>query len=363
MPPRLPGAHRVVRRLADGRASIYWYKTRGGEKMMQFDGASLDEALKAEHEGAQALAAAYAKAPTSAGRDDQTIRGLIAQYRASPAFQKLAEGTKAEWRRCLDCIEAEFGTMPLGALQSKGAKTAFLAWRDSFAETPRKADYQMQVLKRLFSWGVEYAIIKSNPVEGVGGIYRSKRADLIVSSTELDAILDHVTPEAEQAIRLAAATGIRREDLVSIKWDHVQGNFIRFATGKSRGRKVVVVPLFEDAERIVSDLRRARERAIAQNKVPSAYVLLTAKGTPWKPDSLTQAFIRAASKANVDRHLNDLRGTAITTFAAAGLSNEQIADIVGWEVNRVSNIRKHYVDPSTMAEMLIRRLEGAAKTG
>jgi integrase len=363
MPPRLPGAHRVVRKLSGGRASIYWYKTRGGEKMMQFDGASLDEALRAEHEGAQALAAAYAEGPKAVGRDDQTVRGLIIQYRASPAFQKLAESTKAEWRRCLDVIEAEFGTMPLKALESKAARTMFIKWRDGFAGTARSADYRMQVLKRIFSWGVENTSLTCNPVEGVEGIYRSKRADLIVSPSELDAIIQHVTPEASRAIRFAAATGIRREDLVSIRWDHVHGNFIRFATGKSGGRKTVVVPLFGAASEIVAELREARERCLAENKVPSAFLLLTAKGTPWKPDSLTQAFIRAAKQANVDRHLNDLRGTAITNFAVAGLTNEQIADIVGWEVNRVSNIRKHYVDPARMAELLIERLEGAAKTG
>lgn len=364
MPPRLPGAHRIVRPLAGGRVAIYWYKTRGGVKLMQFDGASLDEALRAEHEGAQPLAAAYAEQPKSREDESQTLRSLIIKYRAAPdGFQKLADSTKANWRTSLDLIEAEFGSMPLRALESRQAGKRFIEWRDGFASTPRRADYHMQVLKRVLSWSVEKFLIKDSPVAGAKNLYSSSRAHLIVSSDELSRIMTHVTPEAATAIQLASLTGIRREDLVSLNWDHVQGNALVFTTGKSRGRKRVRVPLFGQAAKIVGDLREVRERCIAEGKVPAAHLLLTPKGTRWKPDSLTQAFVRAAKKANVDRHLHDLRGTAITQFAAAGLSNEEIADIVGWEVSSVSDIRKHYVDPATATEKVIERLEAAAKTG
>lgn len=364
MPPRLPGAHRVVRKLAGGRTSIYWYKTRGGEKMMQFDGASLDEALKAEHEGAQALAAAYAERPKNHEPDSQTVRSLIIRYRSAPdGLQALAASTQANWRRSLDLIEAEFGSMPLRALESRQAAKRFIEWRDRFASKPRRADYHMQVLKRVLSWSVEKYLIKESPIAGAKNIYKSSRAHLIVSPEELSSILQHVTPEASIAIQLAALTAIRREDLVSLKWEHLDGNALVFATGKSGGKKRVRVPLYGQAAKIIGDLREARERSIAEGKVPTAHILLTPKGTRWKPDSLTQAFARAAKKANVDRHLHDLRGTAITQFVAAGLSNEAIADIVGWEVSNVSNIRKHYVDPATATQMVIERLEAAAKTG
>lgn len=364
MPPRLPGAHRVVRPLANGRVTIYWYKTRGGEKLMKFEGASLDEALRAEHEGAQALAAAYAERPKSHEPDSQTVRSLIVRYRAAPdGFQALAPSTQANWRKPLDIIEEEFGTMPLRALESRQAAKRFIEWRDTFASTPRRADYQMQVLKRVLSWSVEKYLIKESPIAGAKNLYKGSRAHLIVSPAELSSILRHVTPEAANAIQLAAHTAIRREDLVSLKWEHLDGNALVFATGKSGGKKRVRVPLYGQAAKIIADLREARERSIAEGKVPPAHILLTPKGTRWKPDSLTQAFIRAAKKANVDRHLHDLRGTAITQFAAAGLSNEEIADIVGWEVSSVSDIRKHYVDPATATQKVIERLEAVAKTG
>lgn len=62
-------------------------------------------------------------------------------------------------------------------------------------------------------------------------------------------------------------------------------------------------------------------------------------------------------------HVNDLRGTAITRFVLAGWSDEQVADVVGWELTRVRNIRKHYVDASRVALGLVSQLENAEKTG
>ncbi|MES3026849.1 MAG: hypothetical protein V4820_03210 [Pseudomonadota bacterium] len=102
---------------------------------------------------------------------------------------------------------------------------------------------------------------------------------------------------------------------------------------------------------------------VEDGRVPSPYVLLTHLGTPWKPDSVTQAFVDGAKAAGVDRHLNDLRGTAITRFVLAGWNDEEVADVVGWELARVRNIRKHYVDAARIVMGLVSQLENAEKTG
>lgn len=363
-PLKLPGTHRVRKQLADGRVAFYWYRFRGGDLLMKFEGANLKAALAAEASGAAALAAAYGKQPSRPEVVGLTVAALITRYKLAPTgFERLAPKTKANWRKSLDLIHEKFGRMPLQALGAKGAKKLFVAWRDGFQHTPRQADNHMTVLKRLFSWAVEVGEIEKSPVEGVPGIYRNDRASLIVEAHELAAILAKVTPVAARAIGLAAALGLRREDIISIKWADVHKNFIRFETGKSRGKKRVVVPLLGDAATIIEEARQHRKEIIAKGRVPPANVLLTQKGTAWRPDSLTQSFARAAATLGIDRTLNDLRGTAITRFAVAGFTNEQIADIVGWEVNRVSNIRKHYVDPSIVSEKLIDQLEWSHRTG
>ena len=43
--------------------------------------------------------------------------------------------------------------------------------------------------------------------------------------------------------------------------------------------------------------------------------------------------------------------------------DEEVADVVGWELARVRNIRKHYVDAARIVMGLVSQLENAEKTG
>ncbi|QUD90586.1 tyrosine-type recombinase/integrase [Phenylobacterium montanum] len=354
----------MTKRLAKGRFAIYWYVTRGGPLITKFEGENRGAALKAEAEKAGELAALYAEARKPKPPSGQTLRGLIYKYKiAADGFGRLAESTKKHWRRSLDVIDGEFGDLPIKLLEAKSIRVDIVEWRNRRKNTPRQADYDLTVLQRLLSWAKKTGLIEVNPAEGIDHIHRSNRADQIVESHELDAILATTTPRAALAIRLAAATGLRREDLVNMKWEHVKDSYITFPTGKSRGRKVVTVPIYGDGRAVIDTLKAEREALIKAGKVPSAYVLTTELGKPWRPDSVTQAFVREAKKLKIAKRLNDLRGTAITRFVIAGLTDEQVADIVGWELNRVRNIRKHYVDANKIALGIITKLENAERTG
>ncbi|MFT4251658.1 MAG: site-specific integrase [Caulobacter sp.] len=361
---KLPNAHRVVKRTKSGRVRIYWYRCRGGDAIGKFTGLSMVEALADEAAGAEKLIAAYAAKPIRREASSRDVAGLIFKYKTAPdGFVRLASSTQVNWRRSLDLIGETFGTLPLSALGAKGLKRKLIEWRNGFQATPRQADNHMTVMKRLFSWGVENGEIEINPAEGIRGIYKAKRAELIVEEEDLRRILSKVSPEAGRAIRLAAATGLRRGDLIKLRWSHVETAYgrIRVTTNKSGNAKTVIAPLKGDALAVIEELRAIR--AEMPDSKDTDHLLLTAHGKPWAKDSLTQAFGRAAAALSIDRHLHDLRGTAITRLVAEGYSNEHIANMAGgWELSNVANIRKHYVDPATATMQLI-ALEHAAKTG
>jgi integrase len=100
---------------------------------------------------------------------------------------------------------------------------------------------------------------------------------------------------------------------------------------------------------------------VAKGRVASPFVVITEKGQPWWPDSLSHAFDKGKRAAGIDKRLHDLRGTAATRFICAGASDTQVADILGWEPTRVSAIRKRYVDAGNVARSVVRLLEPAAK--
>jgi len=344
-PLKLPGTHRVKAQQKSGRTIIYWYRYRGGPLMMRFEGDSPACARIAEARGAKELAAAYAAEQTEQTGSPKTVAELVVLFKKAPdGFLKLAESTRIMWRRILDEIIHDFGTLPIECLETKDIRRTFNEWRNEKSSTPRTADFRIQVLKRVLSWSVDHVLIDSNRASGIKALYRSNRSDLIVEPDELERIVGKATPRSGIAFRLAAATGLRRSDLIALQWEHVSDTSISMTTAKSGGTQRVFVPLLPEAKAVLVALREERRVLIAANKIPSAFVLTNAQGKPWAKNGLTLAFVRAAKAASVEgRTLHDLRGTAATRLALAEVADEDIADIMGWSPAKVRGIMRRYV--------------------
>ncbi|WP_423301455.1 tyrosine-type recombinase/integrase [Sphingobium salicis] len=99
----------------------------------------------------------------------------------------------------------------------------------------------------------------------------------------------------------------------------------------------------------------AKSRAKRRKPVPTT-VLFNSKGNSWTSDGFSTGFMRAKNKAGINKRLHDVRGTFVTWLASVGLSNEEIARIVGWAPEKVETIRKRYVDERRVVTELARRI-------
>ncbi len=132
----------VAKVRAKGRA--YWYAWRGGPRLRGEPGspefmASYNEAIENR------------RLPEP-GR----FRALVTLYRASPDFQKLADSTKRNWSPWLDRIAEYFGDLSIAQFdRPERIRPVIRRWRHGFADKPRSADYGMQVLSRVLSYGVD----------------------------------------------------------------------------------------------------------------------------------------------------------------------------------------------------------------
>ena len=117
-------------------------------------------------------------------------------------------------------------------------------------------------------------------------------------------------------------------------------------------------------------------------RCPSAETLLVDDtGAPWAPDSLTRAVQVIRDELGLvhldhddlddaglprarKKHFHDLRGTFITRLITQlDLSDVEIADIMGWSSERVSNIRKFYVDQGAYVAALVARRSNLSPSG
>jgi integrase len=123
---------------------------------------------------------------------------------------------------------------------------------------------------------------------------------------------------------------------------------ITFATGKSRGHREAIIPLYDQLRDVLARIPKR-----------SPTILTNRRGRPWRPNGFGTAFNRAKIVAGMkDRglHFHDLRGTAATNFYIAGLSIRVIAEILAWSEDQVERIIRRYVGRSAATREIIRQL-------
>ncbi len=285
--------------------------------------------------------------------DENTLAGLVVEYRESDEYGKLADSTKAQWVRWLDRIRSDFGKLSLRQFERPTIRAEIIAWRSKMKATPRAADYAIQVFSRLMSFGVEQGKIASNPCAGLKALYHANRADKVWSDEQLEKVLAVASEEMRYAIRLALLTGLRRGDLLKVSWNHVHNNSIELHTAKSRGQQTATIPISAELRELLDQIPKR-----------STTILTNSRKRAWTEDGFNTSFWQTKKDAGLhdeDLHFHDLRGTAATRFYLANLELRAIAEIMGWSEKRVEDIIKRYVTKGALVQEQIRMLDEAAR--
>lgn len=156
-----------------------------------------------------------------------------------------------------------------------------------------------------------------------------------------------------RAARLASLTGLRKADLLKLRWSHIKDLSIEIPTGKSReggqgeGLKTTLIPIYQELRELLTTIPKT-----------ATTVLTTTAGIPWK-SGFGASWNTALKAAGITLHLHDLRGTAATKFYAWGLSFREIAEIMTWEEDRVEILINTYVKKNELLKDRIRRMNEA----
>jgi integrase len=327
----------IAKVTAKGRT--YWYAWRGGPRLKGDPGspefhASYNEAIENR------------RAP-----DKSRFRAVIVSYKASADYKGLADTTKRNWAPWLDRIGDYFGELRIAQFdRPEKIRPVIRRWRNQWADKPRTADMGMQVLSRALSHAVDpMGSIASNPCEGIKQLYTADRSEVIWTDSDIATLRAACAPEIAYAVDLAAHTGLRLSDLARLCWSHVGADAIVIPTGKSRGKREAIIPLYDALRDVLAGIPKR-----------STVILTNSRGRPWK--DLATAFVRAKTAAGLDDrdlHFHDLRGTAATRFYTAGLSERVIAEMMGWEEEHVARIIRRYVGRTAATKAAIAQLNKA----
>ncbi|MCL2715790.1 MAG: tyrosine-type recombinase/integrase [Alphaproteobacteria bacterium] len=343
----------MVRLVLKGVAKVtakghtYWYAWRSGPR------------LRGEP-GSPEFIASYNEAIENVRTQDKNrFRFVIISYKESHDYKRLADSTKRNWAPWLDRIGIYFGELRIAQFdRPEKIRPVIRKWRDQWADTPRTADYGMQVLSRVLSHAVDIGKIASNPSEGIKKLYSSDRSEIIWTDEDIARLKEGsesrpTPPEIIHAVDLACCTGLRLSDLLAVSWSHVSEHAIFFATGKSRGRRNAIIPMSDEVKEVLDRIPKV-----------STTILANSYGRPWTANGFGTAFDRAKKSAEMgerDLHFHDFRGTAATKFYLSGLSVRLIAEILAWSEARVERIIRRYVGQGAAIKAAIGILNKASE--
>jgi len=273
-------------------------------------------------------------------------------YQRSPEYKMLADATKKSWRPWIEGAKTEFGDAPLSIFNTPRMRGEILAWRDKWAHAPRQADFAMQVVSRILSFGVDRGKLSINLALG-GKLYKADRSDIIWDETEIDAVAARMQPHVANAFRLAAWTGLPRTDLLSLRWDEVHEDHIfrkRHKTGV-----VQMIPLRDEARTLIQLLGK---------KKTAVTVVVNRRGAPFTPREFSRAIERARKAAGVaeGKTLHDLRGTFATRLMAEGFEDREIDAILGWAPGKSERVRRHYISRKSIIKAGLERVRHGGRS-
>lgn len=271
------------------------------------------------------------------------VRRLIAEFRAGKLDGMPASGKK-DYTRYLDRIEEKWGSFAIQGLAAKAFKKDVRAWRDEMKGTPRAADYTIYVFKSVLKAAVIEGDLIANPLDGIESLHTADRSDVIWTPDELARLKAASSPELRTVIDIAALTGLRRGDVLSLTWAACDGAAIRWKTSKRR--RAVVIPILPELRAVLDAAPRL-----------SPIVCLSSLKRPWTPEGLKTAWRRALDRCEIEKRFHDLRGTAATKLHAAGVERDDIAKIMGWSRETVDQIIDLYVGDDAMVARVVAAIQ------
>lgn len=318
-----------VRVLPSGQKTFLVQYRNGGRtrrvKLGRYGALTADEARKE----AQAVLGKVAKGENpaeivSAYRRALSVAKVCERFFTEHAKERCKPSTQREYRHCIDrYIVPKFGAHKITDI----TRADISELRHELRDKPYQANHVLQVLSKLFNltevWGLRPD--GSNPCRHVPK-YREHKRERFLSTTEIQRlfqVLDEAerdgseSPHACAAYRLLLLTGCRRGEIQTLKWDFVDGDYIRLPDSKTGARKIPIDRTIKDAlERIE---RLPDNPYVIAGKVEGQH--LTDLQHPWQ---------RIRIRANLEGvRIHDLRHTYASKALMSGLPIEMVGELMG----------------------------------
>jgi len=280
-----------------------------------------------------------------------SLAHLIDTYRVSPDFKQLTPSTRKQYTRYLNKLKEHYGNLSVSTMP----REFVLGLRDKYSDTPRAANYLIQVLRLVLS----YAEDRQRTFRLPNGWSNPARHPKLLKTGdghrpweeyELSAFRNTwaLGTLERTAFELLLNTGQRGGDVVKMARRHLNSdNTISVSQEKTNER--LDIPLSNALRESLDAWKKNNDHLI---------ILVNEYGKPLTSDAYQKIMLNARTEARLNTTNHGLRYTAATILSELGCDFPTIAAITG---HQTAEMVRKYTAKKRRARIAIDRLNNARK--
>lgn len=288
--------------------------------------------------------------PQLARQPAGSVGAMIAGYRASPEFVRLAGKTQRDYGRALDVLRA-LERFPARAIR----RADIVKLRNKVAERsgPRAADLFVSVASRCFAIGLDLDFVDRSPVERIARIAESESHAPWPTAARRAFEASSPSPRLLTAYMIGLWTALRIGDVVRLGRQHDDGAAITIRPDKTRRSSAIelYVPVFSALRRHLATLPEGRLLFVTGDD-----------GAPVRSDSLAKELRAHLASIGIEGlTFHGLRHTTGTALAEAGASEHEIMAVLAHTTQQMASRYTRKVQRRRLAESGMAKLEAAVR--
>ncbi len=273
---------------------------------------------------------------------DRTFGELMERYLRERSSLK-APRSHLRDESALKHLSTVFGAKSLAEVTPKRL-AAYKAQRRVEGTAPATINKELQLVRHAFNVAIrEWEWCRDNPMRNVSMERVQNQVDRWLTPAEEERLLA-VTPEwLREIIIFGLNTGMRRGEILSLRWEDV--DFLRgtLVVMKSKNRERRTIPL----NHTVFELLAAKQAASGQT---GGLVFLSARETPIDESHLARAFSQARARARLEAfRFHDLRHTFATRMVQRGIDLYKVQRLLGHKTSVMTQRYAHH-SPESLRE-------------
>lgn len=304
---------------------------------------------------------------------NELFRNLITKWFDTVYKNSVAETTaETRWYSIRKHILPHFGNVPINKITTKTIDEFYYKKLDEGLSPKTIKDFH-NTLRNVFNQGVKWSLVVNNPVLNATPPKIEKKEMKIWNKEETDRFINYILGKENEAFYLLAIyTGMRRGELLGLKWEdidfenrkiRIQRSLARI-TGKGlvlgdvktrNSRRTISIPPF-----VVASLKRHKEQQEdRKRKLQGIYndqdmVFTSYNGNFKDPDNILREFKSHIKKAGVPEiTLHDLRHLHSTMLLKIGINPKIVSERLGHSSIDVTMDIYSHVTPDMQEDVAI----------